>query len=214
MKNSFPQDLSGMKFTMLTPIQFVGSVPGVRGSSWLCKCDCGGEVVARRESLIRGYRKTCGCATNKLKASKHGMTGTPTYAAWNLMIRRCHRPVTEQEARGWRDRGIKVCDRWHEFANFLADMGERPDGLSLDRIDNDGDYEPGNCRWATWKEQGRNKSTNRVIEFDGKAQCVSAWAEELEINEMTLWKRIDAGWPVAKAFTHPVRKQEWRNAQA
>jgi hypothetical protein len=213
MKPVYPADLTGIRFTMLTPITPAARKPNARrGSVWLCTCDCGQQIEARRESLIRGYRKTCGCATNQLKHRVHGMAGSPIYVVWALMIRRCHRP-TKAEAPIYRDRGIKVCAKWHNFPDFYADVGDRPAGMSLDRIDNNGDYEPGNVRWATPKEQGRNKRSNRAVTYAGKTQCVSAWAAETHINEMTLWKRLTAGWPVEKALFQPARKQEWRNAQ-
>lgn len=96
-------------------------------------------------------------------------------------------------------RGISVCGRWLvSFENFIADMGEKPDGMSIDRIDNDGHYEPGNCRWATPKQQDRNKSTNAVLTHNGESRCVTEWAEVLNVSARALKHRMDRGWPVER----------------
>jgi hypothetical protein len=102
-------------------------------------------------------------------------------------------------------RGIKVCDQWASFETFLSDMGERPEGMTLDRIDNDGPYSPENCRWATPSEQARNRRDNRLITLGGKAQCLAAWARELTIPEHVLRHRLNRGWSDDRALTTPVR---------
>jgi hypothetical protein len=140
----------------------------------------------------------------------HGLTESSVYQIWKLMMRRCHRPANAREAADYRDRGITVCDRWHNVANFLADMGERPPGKQLDRIDNDKGYEPGNCRRVSWGEQQRNKRTTHLLTFRGKTQCLLDWANEMGINRMTLLKRVQAGWSTEDALTRSVRKQPWR----
>lgn len=136
---------------------------------------------------------------------KHGWSGKPPHRNWVHMLNRCIKPGT----RGYENyggRGIKVCERWLDFLNFLEDMGVPPKGYSLDRIDNNGNYEPGNCRWASKETQVRNARSNRNITFNGVTKCVAEWAREYGINKLTIRARILAGWPVEKLFIPPTKK--------
>lgn len=139
---------------------------------------------------------------------KHGHTGsggktTPTYRSWRTMLNRCQNPGHEQY-KDYGGRGIKVCDRWLSFENFLEDMGERPEGMTLDREDKEKDYEPSNCRWATWKEQAREKRV--LFTHMGVTRSLSDWAEVLGISVSALHHRIyKYGWPVWKALSTPRR---------
>lgn len=140
---------------------------------------------------------SCGCQRGRLVAelkTKHGMIGTPTYASWKAMIQRCTNPQCPHFER-YGGRGIAVCDRWLAFEAFLEDMGERPVGRSLDRINNSQDYEPGNCRWADTKTQNRNTRSNRILTIDGTSRCLSEWAEQPEAAQSrTIYWRLWAGW--------------------
>lgn len=127
---------------------------------WRCACDCGAALVVKKAYLISGDTASCGCLRREKAAAlkkSHGKAHSgSTYDIWVLMRQRCNNP----NANGFRyygGRGIAVCQRWDSFEAFLHDMGERPPGLTLDRINPDGNYEPGNCRWATWETQNRNK---------------------------------------------------------
>lgn len=120
---------------------------------------------------------------------RHGSCGTRTYRIWKAMRTRCNNPNSPAFSR-YGGRGIKVCSRWDSFSAFLADMGEAPEGLSIERKNNDRGYEPENCRWATPKEQARNMRVNRLIEHDGETLCLSEWAERLGTTADVLWKRL------------------------
>lgn len=164
---------------------------------WLCLCSCGKKVSVLSYNLKSGHTRSCGC----LK-TKHGYSSpcekTGTYRTWLGIIQRC----TNQKHKHYRlygGRGITVCDRWKTFDYFLEDIGERPENCQIDRIDNDGGYYKENCRWVTCREQHRNKSTNRMIKFEGRTQCLTDWAEELGICSSTLRYRLDH-WTVEESF--------------
>lgn len=164
-------DLNGIQFGRLTVIEKAGHSGGK--ALWRCHCSCGAEKIVRGVHLRSGRQVSCGChkaEAARQRMTKHGnapRTGeSRTYSIWKNMIQRC----TNENNDRWPDyggRGVKVCERWHSFANFLADMGEAPAGLTLDRRETDGDYEPGNCRWADWRTQMRNKRNNVWVEIDG-----------------------------------------------
>lgn len=144
---------------------------------------------------------------------RHGLNGTRTHRAWSNMRTRCTNANRNRYA-NYGGRNITFDTRWSVFENFLADMGECPPGMSLDRIDNDGDYAPGNCRWATAKEQANNTSRNTFITYDGETKTIAEWADELSIGigYKALFRRLnDPKWTVERAFTQPVRKNGRRN---
>lgn len=177
-------------------LRVISRQPISGASQWLCQCDCGQQTVARGSNIKRGHTTSCGC-----RRWKHGHASnyraTPTYRTWQCMITRCNeRYATEYKNYG--GRGIKVCKRWKKFENFLKDMGERPSGKTLDRINNDGNYEPSNCRWATPKEQKRNSRTSRFIVINGEKKTIAEWAEISSISYRTLYDRIRGGVPSNK----------------
>lgn len=167
------------------------------GRSVRVRCECGTERTLRIYTIIYGYSKSCGC--DRSTPIIHGAVGTPTYETWRGMKDRCRNP-RHRAFRNYGGRGIIICERWHIFENFLADMGERPPGRTLDRIDNNGNYEPSNCRWATREQQINNRSMSRYIEFNGERLTISEWAKRLNIRIGAMIYRL-RHWPIERAMT-------------
>jgi len=177
-----------------------------------CRCSCGKEKVILMYSIHKGITKSCGCLiaeTTRKRATIHGhstLTNTSkTYNAWHAMIQRCSNPKNNNYKR-YGGRGIKVCKKWSIFKNFLSDMGAKPKGKTIERIDNDGDYCLENCRWATRYEQDRNRSTNHFLTHDGKTMIISDWSKYLGIKISTIQSRLKYGWSIKRTLTEPVRK--------
>lgn len=164
---------------------------------WNCICDCGNKVEVTT-SNIRSSTKSCGCLNHKYIT--HGKTKTKAHRVWMAMKTRCNNK-SQACYKYYGGKGIQVCQRWSEsFEMFLLDMGEPSDGMTLDRIDVNGNYEPANCRWADSKTQSRNRSDNRNIEFNGVSMCMKDWADKAGIAHSTMQYRIK-NWPLAKALT-------------
>ncbi len=142
---------------------------------------------------------------NKLIHGHCTPKNSPTYKSWLGMWERCENPNSPR-FKDYGGRGITVCDRWEDFICFLEDMGERPRGMTIDRKDNNDGYMPDNCRWATPKEQCRNRKNNRILEHDGQQHCLSRWAEIVGIEKHTIRERLKRGWSVARALTQPPCK--------
>jgi hypothetical protein len=169
---------------------------------WLCDCDCGQRTIVSGDNLRSGHTKSCGC----LRGENHGRAGTSLYKLWSEMKRRCNNPNSEKYA-NYGGRGIRVCDKWADsFEAFRQDVGPRPSSRhSLDRIDNNGDYEPGNVRWATPIEQANNTRCNRRLTFRGETATMAEWGRRVDISPVTLHMRLKRGWSVKRALTEPVR---------
>jgi len=196
------------------------------GAYWKCKCECGEITVVSGASLRKGDTRSCGCLKNDLTSQrnsqrlgkdhpmyKHGDTGTRFYKIYKAIEKRCSNPDNQVYDR-YGGRGID-CE-WSDYLEFKDDMydsyknhveehGEKQ--TTIDRIDNDGNYSKENCRWATYKQQARNSSNNRMIEYNGKKQCAAAWAEDEETPDIDyglILSRIDYGWSIERALTEPV----------
>ena len=203
-------DLTGQKFSRLTVLSFVGSVKQGKQKRimWLCKCDCGNETIVQAGNLVSANVQSCGCLKKEMRGEKnsyfkHGYTKTPTYSVWLNMKNRCYNQSLK-DYKNYGERGIKVCDSWKEnFINFLADMGRKPEKLMLERVDNSKGYSPDNCRWASRKEQNRNKRTNRRIEFKGEIKCLNDWAKEFKVNRVTLYRKLKKYSPEI-VFSHMI----------
>lgn len=176
----------------------------------VCRCSCGNIKRVHRQVLNVGKSRSCSSCRPRWFTRTFGCSNEPGYSnhvlypTWINMFKRCYLPSSPKFAI-YGGRGIKVCLRWRRFKNFISDMGSRPLGYSLDRIDNNKGYSPSNCRWATPVQQAKNqrsKKSTRWISFKGKVQSVTQWAAELGIPRATLFSRLDESkWPVQKALT-------------
>ena len=192
------KDMTGIRFGKLVVAYYFGADVS-RKARWLCKCDCGKETVVTGSSLRSGGSKSCGCTraeTMKAVHTKHGMATrlnpAPEFGVWKDMIRRCTNK-NRSDYKYYGGRGIAVCERWHEFANFFADMGERPHGMTIDRIDSNGNYEPSNCRWITIQEQQNNRRSCVFIEYQGRTQNMKQWAREFGVSYCTMRRKVKSG---------------------
>ena len=200
-------DLTNHRFGRL----FVVKKHGHKGKAvaWLCKCDCGEEVVVRGNDLRRGVTQSCGCLHNEVfaeRSTRHGLHGTRLYNIWGLMVQRCYNKETPCYD-DYGGRGIDICPEWREsfqaFYEWSMGNGYR-ENLTIDRIDNDKGYFPGNCRWVTRKAQANNTRRNHYITYNGETHTLAEWAEALGFHPNTLGSRIYRGWSVDKALTTPL----------
>jgi hypothetical protein len=165
-----------------------------------CRCECGREDLVRRCDLLSGRSHGC----NSCKKVTHGLSRSAEYKAWADMRKRCRDPGNKFY-HIYGGRGISVCERWQDFTAFYADMGPRPSSdHSLDRKDNQGNYEPTNCRWAPAEVQYANTRRLKIVAFNGIEQSVSAWARAYGLSPDVLHSRIKYGWPMSRALSHPV----------
>lgn len=163
---------------------------------WRVRCDCGAAAVVRADSLTTGGSKrcvTCQSEVSRQTHTRHGETRDPTWRSWASMRERCENP-NFSAFKDYGGRGVKVSARWQSYEAFVQDVGYRPAGTTLDRIDCSGDYEPGNCRWATPKQQARNKRRTVYLEVNGERKSLSEWAEDRGFSHITFYKRYAAGW--------------------
>ena len=195
--------LAGTKFHRLTFLKDAGVDRKVR--RWLMVCICGTRKVVDSQSVKHGHTKSCGCQAREWNAGPKyrrypvSMTNSPTYRSWNSMKFRCKSP-TQKTYFG----KVSVCERWNNFANFLADMGERPPRTTIDRKNGTKGYYPGNCRWATHRQQALNKSTSRLITFRRETKSLSEWSEETGLGRVVITNRLRLGWSVRKALTTSI----------
>lgn len=203
------KNLQGMKFGRLT-IKNISHKDKRNNIMWNAVCDCGNSTVVRASNLLRGTVRSCGCLAkeNASQRSKtHGKSYDSIYRIWlNMITRTSNKKDVSYEHYG--GRGIEVCERWHDFNNFYADMGDKPNGKTLDRIDVNGDYCKENCRWATSEQQCNNKTNNHFLTYKGETKTVSQWSRYAGIKAQTLFHRINIhNWSIEDALTTPTRKK-------
>ena len=198
--------LVGQKFGRLTVVASAGTRPKKDGDKiryWKCVCECGNTVEVPTAALRYGNTRSCGClhletVTANGYSTKHGMSHTSTHQSWVSMRQRC------KESIRYIDR-ITIDPRWDRFENFFADMGVRPEGMTLDRIDHRGPYSAENCRWALDVEQIRNRKNTRWLTYDGRTQTLQQWAQEFDMKYNLLYDRLGRGWDITRALTTPTR---------
>lgn len=202
-----PLNLQGQRLGRLIVLECVG-VDKYHNRMWKCKCDCGGYIITTANILKRGKAQSCGCLQKEKAAMqhyRHGQYKSRLYGIWEEMKRRC------KDKKCWKyqyygGKGIAVCNTWDEdylsFAEWALKHGYS-DNLSIDRIDNNKGYSPDNCRWATKREQARNRSNNVLITYNGKTQILVEWCEELNLPYSLMQSRIKKGWTAERAFTTP-----------
>ena len=196
-------DITGKRFSYLVVQEYVG-VDKRSNPLWLCKCDCGNTKIVRGSKLKEGEIKSCGCMHHK---HGHGLTNTRLYPIWRTMKARCI-DSNSQKYPSYGARGITVCDEWlKSFDSFYkwAMSNGYADHLTLDRIDNDGNYCPENCRWATPKEQSNNTRSNHFVEFNGEKHTISEWSSITGISKSALYHRFSRGWSVDMALSVPQK---------
>jgi len=201
-----PIDMTGQRYGRLSVIEMAGHNKH-RQRLWRCVCDCGETTEVIGHLLRYGQTQSCGCLQKEAIASvnkKHGKSKSQIWFMHRSMMDRCYLQ-TSTAYKNYGGRGITVCKRWHDFENFYADMGDKPKGMTLERIDNDGPYSPDNVRWASYKDQANNRRNNVVLEFQGRKQTMQQWSDEMGLKIQTVWARLNRGWSVDRALTEEVR---------
>lgn len=207
------KDLTGQQFGRLVVIHLEDdyvSPSGYRKKRWMCHCDCGKDVIVWAGNLISGHTQSCGCQHLEKIASgntKHGIRYSRIYSIWCGIIARCENPKSEYYDK-YGGRGIKICEDWRNnplaFYEWSVANGYSDD-LSIDRKDNDGNYEPSNCRWSNRIEQANNTSRNHYITYGNKTLTISQWAREIGLNSKTIADRLALGWEAELALTTPIK---------
>ena len=202
-------DLSiiGKQYGYWTVLKKDDSYHSPKHTKWICQCECGTVKSLFRSSLLNGRSRSCGCHANDNRKGinkTHGLSKTRIYHEWLSMRNRCS--PDNKVATQYYERGIRVCNEWENdfmsFYNWSINNGY-DDSLTIDRIDNNGNYEPSNCRWVNRKEQAKNRRSTYFITYNGKTQCLKDWADEFNINRITLTYRLKRGWDISEALTTP-----------
>ena len=207
------QDITGQKFGRLTAVRIDHQEKDYR-YCWLFKCDCGGEIVARKSDVMGGRVHFCNKCKYE-KQTKHGQKGTRLYAVWNSMKQRCYNK-NHKNYKLYGGRGISVCNEWQQFEpfyNWAISNGYNENAqfmqCTIDRIDTNGNYEPNNCRWVNQKTQSENTRTAHKIEYNGEIHCLSEWARILNINRKVLEYKLKKGLSLKEIIKEFNIKERW-----
>lgn len=202
-------DLTGRRFGRLVVVNKQGHKG--RCVAWLCKCDCGAEVIVRGHSLHKGKTQSCGCIHRDQiieRNKSHGLSNKRLYNIWGLMVQRCYNS-NNTCYRLYGGKGITICNEWRQdfktFYDWALSHGYKPN-LTIDRIDNNKGYYPENCRWITMKEQSNNRSTNRYLELNGEKHTISQWSEILGVGKGCIESRLRRGWSIERTLTEEIKK--------
>ena len=195
-------DLTGKRYGSLTVEKIAVDEPGKK-KKWLCKCDCGNEIIVTSSNLVSGRTSSCKiCGKKRLseKNKKHGMTSTKLYGVWNSIKTRC----TNTNSKSYKDygaRGIRICEEWKESSNFFewALANGYKNGLEIDRIDVNGNYEPSNCRWVAREQNSNNKRNNKYIEYNGETKTLAEWSRYFDVNYKNLSRNLIKGYSFDEA---------------
>lgn len=206
--NKKVNDCTGQRWGRLLVVGYVGTleIHKRKLAGFLCKCDCGAEKVVAGVYLRSGLVTSCGCYAREISGGKpkHGAWSHPLYGRWNQMHQRCENP-NQQDYALYGGRGIKVCERWSGadgVLHFIEDMGPCPEGMTLDRRDNDGPYSPENCHWATPVEQNRNRRSSRTVMYEGREVTLAEAAELSGIDHRAIRRKLEQGLSPAAIFGH------------
>lgn len=210
------KNLIGCVFGRWSVLDYFGS--SGQGAMWACKCECGTEKPVHASSLLHGKSVSCGCYMREATAEFHTTHGhntrergqSPTYKSWRNMLRRCTDTKHPSYA-NYGGRGITVCDEWKLFSNFLADMGEREDTKTLDRIDSNKGYSKANCQWMTMREQANNTARNTFLTHEGETLTIAEWARKIGIAESAIRARVYRGKSAAEALSKVVQIKQHKS---
>ena len=205
VRNRGLKDYAGIRFDRLTAVELVSRENKYNDHEWRFVCDCGNSVVLRIKSVRSGHTGSCGCKAKELLSARnttHGLSKVrrEEYRSWKDMRGRCNN-LGDSDYKDYGGRGIAVCREWESFDRFFSDMGEKPKGATLDRIDVNGNYEARNCRWATAKEQANNKRTNVYICIGGVEKTLQEWSDVYGVRRETARWRMKQGWPIESVFS-------------
>lgn len=204
---SAKKNLSGQKFGYWTVVERRDKIRnnGKHRGAWLCRCDCGTEMAIDQNNLLSGKSRSCGCLRKELQSDRqmtHGESGTRLYNIWCAIKRRCYNRNTKEYPR-YGGRGISMCEEWRNsyesFMQWAFDNGYNQ-GLTIDRIDNDGDYSADNCRFVTMQEQCNNRSSNRLYTYNGETHNVTEWSNIVGVSAKTIFSRLYNGWSFERAI--------------